>query len=63
MKRLLALGVLAGLLAGCAAIPSQDYDRRDQRGDTNGNLRPIHIYEYEYDNNWIDFGGHLPGIA
>jgi hypothetical protein len=60
MKRLLALGVLAGLLAGCAAIPSQDYAGRDQRGDTNGNLRSM---EYEYDNNWIDFGGHLPGIA
>jgi hypothetical protein len=60
MKRILALGVLAGLLAGCAAVPSQDYDRRVQSGDTNGNLRSM---EYEYDNNWIDYGGHLPGIA
>ena len=61
MKRLLALGVLAGLLAGCAAIPSQDYERRDQRGDTDSNLRSIDIYEY--DNNWIDYGAHLRGIA
>ena len=58
MKRLLALGVLAGLLAGCAAIPSQGFE---QRGDTDSNLRSIDIYEY--DNNWIDYGAHLRGIA
>ena len=61
MKRLLALGILVGLLAGCAAIPSQDYERRYQRGDTDSNLRSIDIYEY--DNNWIDYGAHLRGIA
>jgi hypothetical protein len=61
MKRLLALGVLAGLLAGCAAIPSQDYERRSQSGGTDSNLRKIDIYEY--DNNWIDYGAHLHGIA
>jgi hypothetical protein len=58
MKRLLALGFLAGLLAGCAATPSQDFE---QRGDTDPNLRSIDIYEY--DNNWIDYGAHLRGIA
>ena len=61
MKRLLALGVLAGLLAGCAAIPSPDYERSYQRGNANGNLRSIDIYEY--DNSWIDYGAHLHGIA
>jgi len=58
MKRLLALGVLAGLLAGCAAIPSQDYDPRLLPGDTEGNLRSI-----EYDSDWIDYGGPLRSVV
>ncbi len=63
MKRLLALGALAGILAGCAAIPSDDYDRLYQSDDANGDLRSIDVNEHEYDSNWIDYGGPLPSIA
>jgi hypothetical protein len=66
MKRLLLLGTLATLLAGCVAVPVADYDRRGYYRDGYNNRYysysgpRYYTYDgpryYAYDNNWNYYG-------
>jgi hypothetical protein len=74
MKRLLLLGTLATLLAGCVAVPVADYDRRGYYRDGYyhryssgyGYYGPrYYTYDgpryYAYDNNWNRYGSRNGG--